>query len=95
MNMKIFTVFDSAALAYLEPFFAPTLAVALRMFTEICQKEGHQFNKHPECYALFHIGQFHQETGKLQAEATPMSLGLAIEFVGPPHVVKLEEAAHG
>lgn len=80
MNEQIFTVYDSAARRYLQPFFAETVEVALRMFRQMVAKEGHQFNKFPEDYTLFHIGEYFAETGVI-APMTPHSLGVAITFL--------------
>lgn len=84
MTEQVFTVFDSAAKAFLTPFFAPTVESAIRSFREIVNKEGHQFNRFPEDYTLFHVGEFDQVTGLLKAFDTPHSLGLALSFVSKP-----------
>ncbi len=80
MNELAFSVYDSAANRYLEPFFAPTMEFAIRGFREAVNKEGHQFKKFPEDYTLYHIGGFDAETGNLQ-QSEPRSLGVAITFV--------------
>lgn len=79
-NQMLFTVYDSAAQRYLDPFVAPTVAFAIRGFTEAVNQEGHQFKKFPEDYTLFVCGEFDPETGKL-VEQEPQSLGVAITFV--------------
>ncbi len=79
MEKHLFTVYDSAAGLYLDPFVAPSIEFAIREFRNIVNKEGHQFNLYPEDYTLFHIGKFHPEGGKI----TPLyltSLGVAITF---------------
>lgn len=86
MNSEMFTVYDSAAARYLEPFCAETLEVAMRMFRTLVAKEGHQFARYPEDYRLFHIGSFNAETGMLVPLETPHSLGLALGFVPRPKV---------
>jgi len=83
MRVEIFTVYDSAARRYLEPFFAETQEVAMRMFRQLVNKEGHQFAKFPEDYTLFHLGTFNQESGLIDS-GTPHSLGVAITFVDAP-----------
>lgn len=93
MKLQAFSVFDAAANMFLEPFWAPTMEVALRGFREACQKEGHQFNKFPGDYQLFHVGEFDQETGECTAMA-PRSCGVALSFVDPVGVKKLE-VSHG
>lgn len=95
MRLFIFTVYDSAAEAYLEPFFAQTVEVALRMFRQIVNEKGHQFNKYPEDYTLFHIGEMHQATGQITG-TEPFSLGVAITFVdrsSTPTELKMEAQA--
>lgn len=81
MNMQIFTVYDSAARRYLEPFCAEAVDVAIRMFRTLVNKDGHQFARYPEDYVLFHIGAFDGETGLLEAFVAPHSLGVALTFV--------------
>lgn len=80
MEMHIFTVYDSAAGAYLEPFFAPSIEFAIRGFREAVNKEGHQFAKFPEDYTLFHVGMFDQKSGEIES-GSPTSLGVAVTFV--------------
>lgn len=92
MRQQVFTVYDSAAMAYLEPFFAPTIEFAIRSFREIVNKEGHQFNRFPEDYTLFHIGEFDEMKGEL-VPCDPRSLGVAITFVQKPLGGKLEVTA--
>lgn len=65
MNIELFAIFDSAAERYIEPFCGSTIGVALRGFQEACEKEGHQFNKFPEDYALYHVGSFDADLGVL------------------------------
>lgn len=81
MKLQLFTVWDSAAQRYLEPFFAATVEVALRMFRSVVNTEGHQFNRFPEDYTLFHLGEFDQEDGRLSVEHAPHSLGVALTFI--------------
>ncbi len=80
MDKMAFSVFDSAADMFLEPFFAPTIEFALRGFREAVNQEGHQFAKFPQDYVLFHIGSFNVSKGELTSMA-PHSLGVAISFI--------------
>lgn len=90
MNAEVFTVYDSAARRYLEPFFAPTVEVALRMFRTLANKEGHLFAEYPADYVLFHIGSFDGESGMVSSLVAPHSLGVAIMFTDG-RVVELKE----
>lgn len=80
METNVFTVYDSAAGLYLEPFHAPSIEFAVRGFREAVNKPDHQFNKFPEDYTLFHIGTFDPQSGVLNP-LTPRSLGVAITFI--------------
>ena len=80
MEQFIFTVFDSAAGAYLEPFFAPSIEFAIRGFREAVNKKDHQFNKFPEDYTLFQVGAWDPKKGVLEPCA-PHSLGVALAFI--------------
>lgn len=66
MKIELFSVLDSAAERYLEIFCAPTLEFAIRGFREACGKEGHQFQKFPEDFSLFHVGTFNAELGAIE-----------------------------
>lgn len=92
MNQLVFTVFDAAAKAYLEPFFAPTIEAALRGFREVCERDGHQFNKFPEDYSLWHIGAFDGTSGEISGNVG-VKIGNAVDFaVIAPAAELLREA---
>lgn len=83
MTTRFFTVFDSAAGLYLEPFSAPTAEVAIRGFRQAVNKADHQFNLYPDDYTLFEIGSFDPESGEIMG-ITPHSLGNALTFLARP-----------
>lgn len=68
MLMKVYTVFDVKAGAYLQPFFAPTDGVAGRMVERAVNSEGHQFFDHPEDFKLFRLGEWDEHEGVLTGE---------------------------
>lgn len=79
MEKHLFTVYDSAAGAYLDPFVAPSPEFAIREFKRAVNDEGHQFNRFPEDYTLFLMGTFDPMNGNL-TPLTLTSLGVAITF---------------
>lgn len=89
MNSEIFSVYDAAATRYLEPFVAPTVDFAIRSFGEACSTEGHQFNKFPEDYILYHIGEFDGVSGNLK-EALPRKVANALQFRVTDQPIALE-----
>jgi len=80
MELQLFTVYDSAAGMYLEPFFAPSAEAAIRGFRQAVNTENHSFNSFPEDFTLFSLGSFDSRTGMVVPHS-PVSLGVAITFV--------------
>jgi hypothetical protein len=80
-RMKVFSIFDCKAEAYLEPFFASTSGLAARRFEEAARNEESQFHKHASDYTLFEIGDWDEMTGELRALETKISLGVAVEYL--------------
>lgn len=63
MKQEIFSVYDSAAQAFLQPFFSPSLGSALRSLTDAVNDPKHEFSKHAGDYTLFKLGSFSDDTG--------------------------------
>jgi hypothetical protein len=91
MRTEIFTVYDSAAKLFLEPFFAETVEVAIRMFRQLVNKPEHNFSKFAEDYTLFHVGTYDPTSGTIKALETPHSLGVAVVYINRPRL----EAVNG
>lgn len=80
MIKLIFTVYDSAAQAFLSTFEARTIEEATRMFRVTVNNPESQIHKFPEDYTLFLVGEFDQSTGILTGLATPQNLGIAVTY---------------
>lgn len=80
MIQKIFSVYDRAANAYLQPFFMPARGLAIRAFTDLVNDEKNQFHKHPEDYQLFELGSYDDVAGKLDCKASPEIIGSALDY---------------
>lgn len=80
MIIQIFSVFDSKAAAFTQPFFSHNLVTGIRAFSDVCQDASHTFAKHPEDFSLFHLGSFDDQSGLLEPFAAPENLGLARQF---------------
>lgn len=78
---QIFSVFDSAANAFMPPFFAGRIEEAIRAFRHQVANADSPFAKFPEDYTLFHIGSFDKTSALVQPLDTPHPLGLAISFL--------------
>lgn len=83
MILKIFSVYDTKAESYIQPFYAPTCGVAVRNFEAAANEEGHAFHKHSADYGLFELGEFDDANGKITRHEQPISLGLAQTLILP------------
>jgi len=79
MLVKIFSIYDSKAQAYLQPFFSPTKGTAIRAFADHVNNPDTDMCKHAEDFTLFEIGEFNDSNAEITLLSTPASLGLAIE----------------
>ena len=79
--LKIYSIYDAKVEAYMRPFFQQTKNQALRTWVDLCNDASHEIHKHSEDYTLFELGEFDDKTGKIIDHATPMSLGIAKEYV--------------
>lgn len=84
MIHKIFTVYDSKALAYLAPVFMPTRGAAIRAFGDTCADPNSLFAKHPADYTFFEIGEFDDSTCTMEIHDALINLGTALDFVSKP-----------
>ena len=80
MKTKIYTIYDSKAKAYLNPFFQPEDGTAIRIFSDCINSKDHPFAKHPEDYTLFNIGAWADNTAILVMNEAPINLGNGIEY---------------
>ena len=62
----MFAVYDGAVRAYLQPFFSPTKAGAIRSFADAVQAEGSQFAKRYADFHLSMIGSFDDGSGGVE-----------------------------
>ena len=85
----IFAVRDAKAEQFTAPFQASNDAVAIRMFSELVNTRNHTFNRHPEDYQLYRIGDFDTATGEL-APVPVMMVANASEWYEDPHADQLE-----
>lgn len=83
ITLLMFSVYDAATEAFMQPFFARSKGEAVRSFTAAANAEDHQFYKHADDYTLFQIGVFDDGLGEV-TPVTPTSLGTALEYRSAP-----------
>jgi len=84
MILKMFTVYDSKAEAYLPPFFLRSTGEAVRSYEHVCNDPNHAFFKHPADYTLFCVGEFDDNSCSINVLQAIENLGCAIEYKNSP-----------
>ncbi len=81
MKLEVFSIYDSKAEAFIQPWYSQTLGTAIRSFEQAVNQEGHDFAKFSGDYTLFHLGSFDQTKGRFDQLKTAVNLGLAVTFI--------------
>jgi hypothetical protein len=86
MKLQIFAIKDTKVNAFMQPFFMRTEAEAIRAFATSTNDPSTNFNKHPEDYHLFQLGEYDEETGKLESKE-PTQKAHALALLNPEEVI--------
>jgi len=78
--LKVFSVYDSKAEAYLQPFFCVNRAVGIRNFSAAAGDPSSGFCRHAADYTLFEIGDFNPVSGVIDCYDSFVSLGTALQW---------------
>lgn len=81
MTTNVFSVFDKKARAFGLPYFAPTLGVGIRTFSDAVSDAQSMWSKHPEDYDLYHIGSYDDEDASLHPIVPTVRLVGALDVV--------------
>lgn len=83
MKIIVVAVRDQKADSFGNPWYAQTVPMALRHFSDACNTpdESNQWRKHPEDFALFHLGTFDQSTAQFDPIFPPTQLCIASDVV--------------
>lgn len=80
MQLKIFTIRDSKAEAFLTPFFQKSHGEAERNFKEITKDEKSMISKYPDDYDLYYVGTYDDQTGFIESLPTPQHVVKAVSI---------------
>ncbi len=84
MLMRIFTVYDCKAEAYLPPFYNQSRGSALRSFSDTVNDQNSLIAKHSADFTLFELGAWDDQDAEFTPHQTKINLGTGIEFLEPP-----------
>ena len=77
MKYAVCAVKDRAVDAYNRPLYVPTVGVAIRSFTDECNKKDSELHIHPEDYDLYEIGSWDDQTAIYSALEAPRVIARA------------------
>lgn len=80
MKIKIFTVFDSKAEAYLQPFFMQSKGKAIRAIQNTLEDPNTDLSKYPEDFTLFEIGEYDDQDASITMLEAKVNLGNCLEL---------------
>lgn len=87
----VFSVFDEKAQAYSKILGVhPTVSVAIRDFTIACQNPETFYHRFPSDYALYHLGTYDEESGKITSFPEPRFVVRASEILEQFKLTKQE-----
>jgi len=92
MIQFIYTIHDNKAAAYLTPFFLHNKNMAIRSFSDATNSPEHAFNKHPEDYSLWEIGEFDDITAELIYYTPHHALGTGVDYIQSDNVIDIQQA---
>lgn len=82
MKHQVCSIRDQAVDAFGQPFYTPTTGAAIRAFGDALKDESQMMAKHPEDFALFHLGEYDDATGKHENLEAPKQLILGKQLKG-------------
>lgn len=78
--MKVFSVHDSKAEAFMQPFFLKTVGEAERALSNLVRESDHNFSKYAEDFTLFELGVWNEQKGLFTLYDAPRSVASLITY---------------
>lgn len=72
MKLYVCAVHDVKAGAFSNPQCFRSIGEAIRSFTDACQNEGSNFNRHATDYAFYRLGVFNDENGEITSDVVKL-----------------------
>jgi hypothetical protein len=81
MKLKIYSIYDQDAKAFMRPFLLVNDGLAIRTFQDqINAEEANPLSTHPDKFTLYYIGEFDDHDANLE-NIDPISLGNGKQYV--------------
>jgi hypothetical protein len=91
MLMSVFAIYDAGISTWMPPIFVRNKGEILRWFMDCVNDPQSKLSKYPSDYTLFEVGSWDDDKCKFDLLKTPVSIGIAIEYV-KAKTVDLENA---
>ena len=75
MKQGLYSVYDSKAQIYTQPFVSMNHGTAIRSFAATVNQEGHEFHRHASDYQLFHLAEWDSKNGNLEQHVPERVIG--------------------
>lgn len=83
MKLKVFSIFDDKAKAFVNPFFMPHNGLALRALSDVVQDKNTNISRHPGDFSLYILAEFDDNSGEFVSLERPEFLARALDYVEP------------
>lgn len=80
-NHKIYAIHDMKAETFMQPWFVPTEAVAIRTFAKAANDPNHSIGENPRDYTLVEVGIWDDETGIIDPNKTPRTVATGFDVL--------------
>lgn len=83
--IRLYSLYDQGAQAYLRPFWSDFKVNAQRSFRQLVNQTDNKDNmvaNHPDQFTLFELGEFDHRTGVFSQHSLPLTLGNGLEYIG-------------
>lgn len=79
--LKVYAIRDAATDSYQRLLCSISRGEMVRSFIDVCNDPNAPFQKHPNDYLLFELGEWDSQSGDFKQYKTPVMLGSANDFL--------------
>lgn len=90
MILNMYSIYDTAAKAYIQPFFMHNDGLAIRAFQDNVNSPDSQINKHPKQFHLYKVGMWDDAEAKIES-LEPTCIAYASELLNPSELSELQK----
>lgn len=83
-KLYVYSVYDAKVKYFHNPMVMRNRGEALRSWEQVANDEKSSICAHPSDFSLMELGEFDDQTGKIDLLPVPESLGLAVQFKRAP-----------